>query len=433
VFRQIAALALFTCQISVAAAQEVREIDPVWRVVTRDATPARSGPDSVYYTVAELKAGRVVRVDGEGAGYARVRYPDGFTAMVPADEVRVVNDTRVELTKESGLRAPSELLGLSGSWMAVFDPPLPAGTALVVKEAVKNKSGDVVGYRVVPPQPPVAEAFARFYVTLDVLREATSDEVTAHLGGAAPAEPQRPQTQRPVEQPVGQKSEETPADPPVAQPEAQPQTQPSEQPVTQTPVDPEPQTQTPAVPADRRPSLLPAGLEELEASFEAARKQPAAELDQALDELLAEFQRTRAATTDDERLAWQLDQRIEWLKLRIETRDQRRAIQATLAEADERAEALQQQADAWQKSRAFQLVGRLVQSSVYNGERLPRMYRVQAVTSLDGTPRTLGYLMPDESLDQMLGSVVGIVGESRFDPQLRLMVIRPDRVEVMRE
>ncbi|RMH28009.1 MAG: hypothetical protein D6692_06765 [Planctomycetota bacterium] len=432
-FRQIAALALFTCQISVASAQEIREIDPVWRVVTRDATPARSGPDSVYYTVAELKAGRLVRVDGEGAGFARVRYPDGFTAMVPADEVRVINDTSVELTRESGLRAPSELLGLSGSWMAVFDPPLPAGTTLVVKEAVKNRSGDVVGYRVLPPQPPVAKAFARFYVTLDALREATADEIAAHLGKAAPTEPQRPQAQRPVEQPVGQKTEEAPTDQPVAQPDAQPQKRPTEETVTRTPVNPEPQSQTPASPADRRLSLLPAGLEALEASFEAARKQPAAELDQALDELLAEFQRTRAATTDDERLAWQLDQRIEWLKLRIETRDQRRAIQAALAEADERAQALQQQAEAWRKSRAFQLVGRLVQSSVYNGERLPRMYRVQAVTSLDGTPRTLGYLMPDESLDQMLGSVVGIVGESRFDPQLRLMVIRPDRVEVMRE
>ena len=34
-------------------------------------------------------------------------------------------------------------------------------------------------------------------------------------------------------------------------------------------------------------------------------------------------------------------------------------------------------------------------------------------------------------MDRMLGSVVGIVGEARFDPQLRLMVIRPDRVDVM--
>lgn len=442
-FRQIATFAILASQVSVSMAQEVRDIEPAWRVVSQDATPARSGPDGVYYSVAELNSGTVVRVDGEAGSYARVRYPQGITVLVPVDEIRLIDEGRVELVKNSGLRAPSQLMGMSGSWMAVFEPPLPSGTVLSVVGTEKNSGGDVVGYRVRPPAPPAVTGYARMYIASDALREATPAEVEKHLGTAG--------TEKAAEKPAAQPQTQPQTEP--QQPEAQPgsrdlgvrelkegeQAQP-EQPATTEPRHNEgdPVELTPRQPAQhttdqtrREPTLLPAGLEELEASFEAARKQPADEADQALDELLAEFQRTRASTDDEDRLAWQLDQRIEWLKLRMETRDQRRAIRAALAEADERAEALQAKADEWQKSRAFQLVGLLVESSVYNGERLPRMYRVQAVSTLDGTPRTLGYIKPESSMDRMLGSVVGIVGEARFDPQLRLMVIRPERVDVM--
>ena len=72
-------------------------------------------------------------------------------------------------------------------------------------------------------------------------------------------------------------------------------------------------------------------------------------------------------------------------------------------------------------------------SNVYNGERLPKMYRIQSVSRVDGSPRTLGYVTPDKSIDGKLGSVVGIVGEPRFDPQLRLVIVRPDQVDVMPE
>jgi len=451
-FALIAVPALFA---SALPAQDVREVAPAWRVIERDAVPARSGPDSVYYTVMELNAGRVVRVDGETDAFSRVRYPAGSTVMVPVDEVRVVGQdadgsTRVELVEASGLRAPSELMGMSGSWMAVYDPALPAGTVLRVTEALKNDSGDVVGYRVMPVEPPVSEGFARVFVPRDALRDATPEEVERHLGG------------------VREGADDTPVDSGRGETEEQPPTEPGTKPGTEPGTDeapaigpdradetgaagaggsepesgavgePEPaavevsQAARPGASA-RRPgeALLPAGLEELEASFEATRRQPAAEADQALDELLAEFQRTRASTDDDDRLAWQLDQRIEWLRLRIETRDQRRAIRAALAEADERAVALGAQVDAWRRGRSYQLVGLLTESSVYNGERLPRMYRVQAVNTIDGSPRTLGYLEPGEGVDGKVGSVVGIIGQARFDPQLRLMVIRPERVDVM--
>lgn len=451
--RQIAIAALFAVPAALAWAQDVRDIEPVWKVVTRDGVSMRCGPESVFYAVAEYNSGRLLLVDGLTDSQARVRYPDDLAALVPADEVKVINDRSVELIRPSGLRAPSELLGLSGSWKALFDPTLPAGTQLSVRDTVKNTRGEVVGYAVIAPKPPAVPGHARAFVPADALRDATPNEVAKHLG-TAPAQPAATPAGNAPTQPTGQPATQPPATPP-ADTAGQPQ-QPDEgtsvvlTPGAAVPVDPSgaPATQPATTPSAEpttipvQPAAQPAAdprqifaskLEDLEASFAAARKLPAEQLDVALDELLAEYSRTREETTDDEYLAAQLDQRIEWLNLRILTRDQRRSIQAAMAQADDRSKALDNQVTDWRKGRAYQLVGRLVQSTVYNGERLPRMFRVQSVTSFDGTPRTLGYLVPDAANETKLGAIVGIVGEARFDPQLRLMVIKADQVDVMPE
>lgn len=440
--RQIAIAALFAVPAALAWAQDVRDIEPVWKVVARDGVSMRCGPESVFYAVAEYSSGRLLLVDGLTDSQARVRYPDDLAALVPADEVKVINDRSVELIRPSGLRAPSELLGLSGSWKALFDPTLPAGTQLAVRDTVKNTRGEVVGYAVIAPKPPAVSGHARAFVPADALRDATPDEVAKHLG-TAPAQPATQPATQPGTQPgdaAGQPQQPDEGTSVVLTPGAVVPVDPAGQPVTQPATDPAAspaQTPAPAQPgaqpaADPR-QIFASKLEDLEASFATARRLPAAELDVALDELLAEYSRTREETTDDEYLAAQLDQRIEWLNLRILTRDQRRSIQAAMAQADDRSKALDNQVVDWRKGRAYQLVGRLVQSTVYNGERLPRMFRVQSVTSFDGTPRTLGYLVPDAANETKLGAIVGIVGEARFDPQLRLMVIKADQVDVMPE
>lgn len=445
--RQITLVALSAIVSTVAVAQEVQQIEPVWRVINREGVAVRCGPDPVFYAVAEYGTGRLLLVDGTAGAHARVRYPNDLGVMVPADEVRAVNDQVVELVRASSLRAPSALNGITGSWKGVYESDLPAGTRLTVRETIKGDRGQVLGYRVAAPAPPAVPGHAWAYVPADALRDATPAEIEAHMKASQPATPTPTQPQ--VQPPRPTDPATTPATSPADQTNqpTRPTTPADSEPVpSETPAEPAPQpgitaipgepvrTETTPAPAEESPTQIRASkLEDLESSLEASRRLPPAQLDEALEELLAEYSRTRAETTDDERLAAQLDMRIEWLKLRIATRDQRRAIEAALTSATDRSRQLDRQVAEWRQGRAYALVGRLVVSTVYNGERLPRMYRVQSVSPVDGATRTLGYVTPDAEVEAKLGRVVGVVGEPRFDPQLRLVIIRPDQIDVMPE
>jgi hypothetical protein len=442
VLRQIALVALSAIVSTVAVAQEVQQTEPAWRVINREGVAVRCGPDPVFYAVAEYGTGRLLLVDGTAGAHARVRYPDDLGVMVPADEVRAVNDQVVELVRASSLRAPSALNGITGSWKGVYESDLPAGTRLTVRETIQGDRGQVLGYRVAAPMPPVAAGHAWAFVPADALRDATPAEIEAHLKTSQPATPTTTQPQVQPTRPANPAT--TPATTPAEQP-GQPTTPADSEPVSsETPAEPTAQpgditaipgepVRTETTPAETPTQIRASKLEDLEASLEASRRLPPAQLDEALEELLAEYGRTRTETTDDERLAAQLDMRIEWLKLRIATRDQRRSIEAALNSATDRSRQLDRQVAEWRQGRAYALVGRLVVSTVYNGERLPRMYRVQSVSPVDGATRTLGYVTPNAEVEAKLGRVVGVVGEPRFDPQLRLVIIRPDQIDVMPE
>lgn len=80
-------------------------------------------------------------------------------------------------------------------------------------------------------------------------------------------------------------------------------------------------------------------------------------------------------------------------------------------------------------SSGYDAVGILTASTVHTGANQPVLLRL-----LDPTGRrTVAYLEPDESIDtvQMIGRVVGIVGESVYDPTTRLNLIRPTRVDIL--
>lgn len=79
----------------------------------------------------------------------------------------------------------------------------------------------------------------------------------------------------------------------------------------------------------------------------------------------------------------------------------------------------------------YEAVGRINTSLVYDGRRLPLLYRLQE----SGEGATIAYLIPtsDFRLAELTGQLVGVDGVVRYDEALRLNIITPDRVELLQE
>tara|TARA_R110000868_G_scaffold226872_1_gene479659 strand:- start:168857 stop:170287 length:1431 start_codon:yes stop_codon:yes gene_type:complete len=440
--------------------------DTKWFVVQSETEPVRCGDQEIYYTIEEYKRGTMLAVDGVSGEYSKVRYPAKLGAFVPARDVQSIKaGSFVRLTAASQLSAASMLRGLEGSWCPVFEEPLEVDTEMMVLEIIRDDASDeVLGYRVAPPRPPASGAYPYAYIRTKSLRPATEDEIKSHQGGKQiktgqpslmPAHPNSKTTpnqaadnstsqnaepltdlREPMNKPVsgktgGQGGDTAPAAE-QTKPAAQPEVIKNTVPVVTSP---EKSGSVSSSNTKRSPATMTASsLEALEASFTNARSMPRAQLDEALPELLAEFNRARdAASDDDESVQTSLDQRIEWINIRIKTRDQRRAIAQALASADTQSIELSQKMDAWNSSRVYSMVGRMMLSGVYTGEHLPLMYRLRAPDRVTGIEKTIGYIAPraDQDFRHLLGRVVGVVGNPVRDDALSLMVLEPARVDLM--
>ncbi len=368
---------------------------------------------------------------------------------------------------------------LAASWSKLLSEPAPRGTEFtVIGEAVNDLSGELAGYRVEAPKN------ARGYVRLSFLRAATPSEVEAwKIQADAPAvaantenndEPAvDPGTQAPDEQaqPVDVASNDTgntdPADdsaqdaslvdpmiddetiasntptstpasttvpvPTQTNPDQSNQTQPetteqaSAEPAnTDTQVNTEPE---PAKPAPLRINSI----EEMEQLFAAVQKQSTEEAEYG--PLLSEVTRMYDATADTPEnagLRTALRQRQSVLKIRQRVQEATRANASLGERATEREQELVNKVRELEIQRSYAVVGRLLPSAVYDGRRLPRMYRVQSL-GVTEAPRTMGYLRPsdDINLENMLGETIGVVGTPELDPRLNLLIIEPLKIDLI--
>lgn len=187
-------------------------------------------------------------------------------------------------------------------------------------------------------------------------------------------------------------------------------------------------------PAPRAPEITPAKRDyllwsELEETLTKVRRQGGRVLEDSLEELIAEYERS-LANTDTPAARSAFSNRLEWLRVRKEARDQRREIEATLVQAKQLRRDVTRERTQWQTARGYDMVGRLVTSAIYDGTRLPRMYRI-VTEGETGLTRTIGYVRddPNLNLEGLLGSVVGVAGRARLDDSLRLRVISPTNID----
>ena len=449
---------------SAQVSSQVSEIEPQHMLVTDQRAMIRCGAGTAYYPVAELRAGTILVMDGEtSSGWARVAYPKSAAALVRTEYAQIAGDGKsLTLSRDDSLVAYNALAGARGSWSKLLSDPALRGTQFkVIGEAVNDLSGELAGYRVEAPEQ------ARGYVRLSFLRAATPSEVeTWKNQGETPAVAQNtgsnddepaidPGTEAPA-QPVdvatnttGNAPTEDPgqddslvepmiddtdiASAPTAQPE-------QATPVNATPVNPDAGTNvatptnadTEAQPEKPAPLKI-SSIEEMEQLFEAVQKQSTEEAEYG--PLLAEVTRMYDATPDTAEnagLRTALRQRQSVLKIRQRVQEATRANASLGERATEREQELVNKVRELEIQRSYAVVGRLLPSAVYDGRRLPRMYRVQSL-GVTEAPRTMGYLRPsdDINLENMLGETIGVVGTPELDPRLNLLIIDPLKIDLI--
>lgn len=84
---------------------------------------------------------------------------------------------------------------------------------------------------------------------------------------------------------------------------------------------------------------------------------------------------------------------------------------------------------ALESSAEYVAVGRVAASTIYDGTNLPKLLRLQDAA----TGRTIAYLQPDEEYQvvNLIGNLVGIVGEKHYDGGMRLNIVEPKRIDLL--
>lgn len=393
-----------------------------YSAVTTEKATLRCGEGEFFYKVGEVAAGVTLLVDGESGAWARVAYPQGVNGYVKAEEVDVQGGT-ARLTRPSRLLA-TNIAAPQSSWKVLLPAPLPEGTTLkVVGSQRDGNDGPIIGHYVVAPET------ARAFVESRVLRKqneaaaVTDAKVPAPAADAPKAETLKPAAESPV------------ATPPVdlTEPMVKP-TDPAPVTINQTP---SPNSVTPAAaaasgaPAVVEPVRVVGDWATLDRTFKNVWKQPVMEAE--LDELMAEHERALdKADPKDDRLRTQIQRRIDAIALRIQLRNTLRQQAEARAALDSGRGAVDEQLAIAERARVYTIVGQLQPSTVYDGQKLPLMYRIVSI----GAPasKTLGYLKDDPQfqLKGRIGAVLGVIGEPQLDRSLMLNVITPVRIDTLR-
>lgn len=429
----MAAAACLSVAAAPASAQEgIKAVTPYVVVVTMDHAPMRcSNGVQLFYPVRELKAGELLRVNGEGPGWLRVAYTPGMQAYVTASEVQADRDGKtVKLTR------PSRLLAVNAEgkrpwWPLELDADIPAGTVFKVVKAYSTPDGMVEGYYVeAPPK-------ARGYVKPEHVRKATPEEAAKYAGEGAPPAPGAGDAKSAETKPQAPAGTTTPhaADPgasgaaPLPPAGTTPATPGADQPAGAATVNTEPPPVAPA------PPPAPTKDEEIEQIRTMFNKVMQSSGDVELPTVIGMFEQKMAKLGDsesDKQIKTALQQRLDALKLRQDVINQLNSVKQYSEQQKMQIKQVALLVEQAQKQAIYNIVGRIQPSTVYDGSRgMPLMYRIESADAL--SPRTVGYIVPVEGMDLLtkIGKVCGVVGENRFDPSLQLNIVSPRRIDVL--
>lgn len=423
------------------AQAQATDLEPFWVVLERD-TELRCGDSATWYAVANLKKGQLLRVNAQSFEWFRVEYPHGTRVWIDTREARIIeNGARVETIRSASPRALNAAVPTTDSSyrrvsMASIVPP---GTRFRYLGPINNNQGEVDGYIVPAPE----GSFG--FVLAEATRRATRAEVDAFLAERdgrsqepqptpqpAPTQPERTDTQQPPSQPeqpvrVENDNDETQTGDggTDAQPAQPVQSEDREENTTEEVADTE-QILSPMDQVIRRSR-------ELDEAYAAVGSQrtPDAEIRPLIMEYQGLIQLAASTPLADE-VARYAQARIDLLNIRLEIQQTMEELDAIRAATDEAAENFGEIGELLAGRRDYIVVGRLVPSAIYNGKRLPLMYRLQSVEG--GSGRTLAYITPNEdiAIDSMLNAIVGVAGAQRRQGNSGVRIIEPTVIDVLR-
>lgn len=426
IFTGILAAAAFCCAAEHAAAQTEAPSEGRWHRVDSDNAFVRSDASAtVAYPVGRVPRGTMVLVVEDRFGWAKVR-PTGeafgsLHAFVSAEHATVVDPESVRIDVRTPLKAANFAAreDPTRSWKEIGR--LEPGARL---EFVETIEADGRGFHKVR-MPDDADA----WINLSFLKPATSDEIAALLK----ASPVRGEAQAPPAATAPGSLELVPSSSPAAGTVAAGRAIPTD--VAATIAEESAGGETVGIEvlvAETSESPKPAGLDDLESAWAAFQSQSEgarelgdyAELrDRYL--VLASSADSSAATRHRAKL------RAEQLLLQTEIQSRllelRRLQEKNLMDL----QAIREIREVMESRGDFDAVGRLNASLVYDGRRLPLLYRLQE----PGEGATVAYLLPtrDFSLAELTGQLVGVSGDLRYDEALRLNIITPRRVDILVE
>ncbi len=411
--------------VSVARA-DIRPVAPYVVAVTKPA-PLSSGDGGIYYAVARLQPGALLKIDGEGGGWLRAVYPEGTRAYVKVDEGAFDEASKtLKLTKGSKLMAANE----SGArpWQLLLERDLPAGTSFQNVTVVKSVDGTVEGYLVPAP------AGARGFVKAELTRRATPEESARLM--PPPAAPVTPPTQPAPSAQQGGTVPPGAADIIEVKPAPRAGDASGAQPAATAPATPAASTPPAASSAPRVSPEVTKRIDDiavLRDMFDRVNR--GTDNESEVQTVISEFNRkidTLGTTGEDGRLRRALEDRRGALLLKQEIIETRRRLRDTSG-VDERLRMVRIAIEDVEKQAVYTMVGRILPSTVYDGKRgMPLMYRVESA-DLSST-RTVGYVVPREGVELLtkMGKMVGIVGDAKFDSALGLNIVAPLRVDELR-
>jgi uncharacterized protein YgiM (DUF1202 family) len=374
----------------------------------------RSGPSDSYYPTTKLNKGTQVTVRGTKFQYVKIEPPPGSFSYVGKAYVERRGDGAVgRVNTAANVRTGSELNPMKTTVQTKLEP----GTD------VKILGEQEEYYKIEPP------AGAYLFVQKDFVtplkRIVTEGEQVATNPPAQ--KEQAPDASPPATDTTGTTDKiaelVTQGDKPEAQPQ---QAGPATTPVA-TGEAPDHSAST-TRPNDTQPAHASADarFEKLEAEFEAASQRPV--IDQPVDELLTNFQSLTQDETLPESLKRVADTRVAALKVRKQAREEFAAVRKGQEEMESRRKALQAEREELEEQiqktnvEFFAAVGTLRPSSLQQGPRGTTLYRLTDPQ----TGRTLLYVRSgDRTFGAMVNQFVGVKGELKADPLLRLKVITP--------